>query len=170
MSSELEILKKHLGEVEGKASFEAKQLCLQINDANDFIGALQVLDISLKKVENNIKERGSDEMANRALDASTMKLISNCAFMGESLFDNTFKVNVGGREFGFEIQNPMLLLENNGFEGVLAYVQDKREEILALLLDLATAITLGSSFATPQTEAKFDYKNLFRQKLQSVKP
>lgn len=162
MSNELEILKKHLGEVEGKSSFEAKQLCSQISDANDFIGALQVLDLSLKKIEHNLKERGSDEVANRALDASTLQLISNCAFMGESLFDSTFRVNVGGREFGFEIQNPMLLLENNGFEGVLAYTQDKREEISTLLLDLATAITLGASFSAPQASASFNYKDLFR--------
>ncbi len=49
MKNELDVLKQHLGEVEGVGEFKAKQLCSQINDANDFIGALQVLDLSLKK-------------------------------------------------------------------------------------------------------------------------
>ena len=49
MSDELQILKRHLGEVAEKSEFKAKELSSQINDANDFIGALQILDKSLKK-------------------------------------------------------------------------------------------------------------------------
>ncbi len=49
MKSDLEIFKKHLGEIQGVNEFKANQICSQINDANDFIGALQVLDMSLKK-------------------------------------------------------------------------------------------------------------------------
>lgn len=162
MGLELEVLKKHLGEVEPKAQFEAKQICSQISDANDFIGALQVLDISLKKIEKNLSERNlSDDAYQKTLNASCIQLINNCVFMKESLFDSSFKVNVGSSEFCFEIQNPMLLLENNGLEGVLAYVVDKREEISNLLSDLGTAITLGADFSAP-TSQDFDYKNLFR--------
>lgn len=36
MKSELDILKQHLGEVDGVSEFKAKQLCSQISDANDF--------------------------------------------------------------------------------------------------------------------------------------
>lgn len=49
MNNNLNIFKKHLGEIQSLNEFQAKQIYSQINDANDFIGALQVLDITLKK-------------------------------------------------------------------------------------------------------------------------
>ncbi|EJG7891814.1 hypothetical protein NAL72_001935, partial [Campylobacter jejuni] len=72
MKSDLDIFKKHLGEIQGVNEFKANQICSQINDANDFIGALQVLDMSLKKIEKSILERideNSDDMQKRTLDA-----------------------------------------------------------------------------------------------------
>ncbi len=73
MKSDLDIFKKHLGEIQGVNEFKANQICSQINDANDFIGALQVLDMSLKKIEKSILERideNSDDMQKRTLDAT----------------------------------------------------------------------------------------------------
>ncbi len=49
MKNELDVFKKHLGEIQGVSEFKATQICSQINDANDFIGALQILDLTLKK-------------------------------------------------------------------------------------------------------------------------
>lgn len=165
--NELNILKKHLGDVSDVSAFEAKQICSQINDANDFIGALQVLDINLKKIHKNISERVSDEnlddIQKRTLDANTSQLIQNCAFMGAALYDNIFKVYVGKQLFEFEISNPLLVLEKSNYEGVLAYIEDKREEISGILVDLATAITLGTSFDTNMAfDSKQDFTNLFR--------
>ena len=60
MNQEMNILKKHLGEVEGISAFKAKQICSQISDANDFIGALQILDLNLKKIHNQISQRLND--------------------------------------------------------------------------------------------------------------
>lgn len=143
--NELEILKKHLGEVEGKSKFNASKLSSQINDANDFIAALQLLDLSLKKVLQNIETRKSieKEEEKRALDALNSSLIDNCSFMNEKLFDTELSTAIAGQSFTFEIQNPLLLLERTGYEGVLAYIEDKREEISALLDGLGEAIALG---------------------------
>lgn len=165
MSKELEILKKHLGEVQGKSSFDAKTFGSQISDANDFIGALQVLDLSLKKISKNIKERcldGIDEEQKRLLDAQSSQLIQNCSFMGENLFDNSFSVNLASKIFSFEIQNPLLILENSDYEGVLAYIDDKREEISTLLDDLALAIEGDTQSINPISDSNFDFKALFR--------
>lgn len=163
MSKELEILKKHLGNVEGKGEFATKELCAQIDDANDFIGALQVLDNALKKVECNLKERfaaSSEQQQN--LDAQNALIIENASFMGGALFGTTFRTSVGGVGFIFEIQNPFLVLENGGYEGVLAYVEDKREEIDALLDKLGDAIALGDFYA-PQMSGGFGgFKELLR--------
>lgn len=166
MSNELDILKKHLGEVVGKSEFSAKELSSQINDANDFIGALQMLDLSLKKVQKNIQERNSPELSSeeqkRSLDAQSAAIIQNCSFMGESLFDTSLSVSVGKENFSFEIQNPLLVLEKAGYEGVLAYIEDKREELDALLESIGDAIALGdlSNIATGSEYRNF--KELLR--------
>ncbi|TQR61448.1 flagellar FLiS export co-chaperone [Campylobacter troglodytis] len=145
--NELEILKKHLGEVEGKSKFKAKELSSQINDANDFIAALQLLDLSLKKVQQNIEARSAlsleDAEEKRSLDASNSSIIENCSFMGEGLFNTKLNTTVAGQCFKYEIQNPLLLLERTGYEGVLAYIEDKREELSSLLDQLGEAIALG---------------------------
>lgn len=163
MSKELEILKKHLGNVEGKGEFATKELCAQIDDANDFIGALQVLDNALKKVEFNLKERNSATSEQQQnLDAQNATIIENASFMGGALFGTNFRTSVGGERFSFESQNPFLVLENGGYEGVLAYVEDKREEIGALLDKLGDAIAL-SDFVAPQMNGEFaNFKELLR--------
>lgn len=163
MSKELEILRKHLGNVEGESEFVTKELCLQIDDANDFIAALQVLDRALKKVEFNLKERNSTDLEHFCnLDAHNKTIIENASFMGEALFDRTFSTNVGASRFGFEIRNPLLVFENGGYEGVLAYVEDKREEISALLDKLDEAIIMGA-ISTPNSSLEFkDFKALLR--------
>ncbi|MBW1461630.1 hypothetical protein AT934_00315, partial [Campylobacter jejuni] len=118
MKSDLEIFKKHLGEIQGVNEFKANQICSQINDANDFIGALQVLDMSLKKIEKSILERideNSDDMQKRTLDATASQLIQNCSFMGTALFGNIFNVYVGKKLFEFEIANPLLILQTSNY-------------------------------------------------------
>ncbi|TQR32360.1 hypothetical protein DMB92_04480 [Campylobacter sp. MIT 99-7217] len=168
MSKELEIFKKHLGEVEGKSEFKAKQFCSQISDANDFIGALQILDLNLKKVLKNLNEHLAsadlvDENQKRMLDVQASQLIQTCSFMGENLYDSSFKVSVGNESFSFEIQNPLLVLEHDDFSGVISYIEDKREEIASLLVNLATAITLNTPIESLGSfDTQMDYKSLFR--------
>ncbi|EDO7705851.1 hypothetical protein QG946_000598 [Campylobacter coli] len=166
MKSDLEIFKKHLGEIQGVNEFKANQICSQINDANDFIGALQVLDMSLKKIEKSILERideNSDDMQKRTLDATASQLIQNCSFMGTALFGNIFNVYVGKKLFEFEISNPLLVLEKAGYEGVLAYIQDKRDEIKDILCKLSSAITMGISMDNMNfSDSATNFKNLFR--------
>lgn len=167
MNQEMNILKKHLGEVEGISAFKAKQICSQISDANDFIGALQILDLNLKKIHNQISQRLNDtkldDVQKRTIDANVSQLIQNCSFMQTALFDNVFKVYMGQKLFEFEIVNPLLVLEKSNYEGVLAYVEDKREEIATLLANLALAITLDMDFGKALTQdTQRDFKDLLR--------
>lgn len=164
MKNELEVLKQHLGQVQGVREFKAKQICSQINDANDFIGALQVLDLTLKKIYTHINERmeNNDGVQKRTLDAISVQLINNCSFMGTALFDNAFSVYVGEKLFEFEIANPLLVLENGGYEGVLAYVEDKRDEIKAHLSELSGAILMDCSISNNEIyDSKMDFGRLF---------
>ncbi|EPY7915698.1 flagellar FLiS export co-chaperone [Campylobacter coli] len=166
MKNELDVFKKHLGEIQGVSEFKATQICSQINDANDFIGALQILDLTLKKIEKSITERldeQNDDLQKRTLDATSSQLIQNCSFMGTALFGNIFNVYVGQKLFEFEISNPLLILQTSNYEGVLAYIQDKRDEIKIILSELATAITMGETMDnTGIYNSTMDFKNLFK--------
>lgn len=68
-------------------------------------------------------------MQKRTLDVTASQLIQNCSFMGTALFGNIFNVYVGKKLFEFEIANPLLILQTSNYEGVLAYIQDKRDGI-----------------------------------------
>lgn len=166
MKNKLDVFKKHLGEIQGVSEFKATQICSQINDANDFIGALQILDLTLKKIEKSITERldeQNDDLQKRTLDATSSQLIQNCSFMGTALFGNIFNVYVGQKLFEFEISNPLLVLEKAGYEGVLAYIQDKRDEIKDILCKLSSAITMGISMDNMNfSDSATNFKNLFR--------
>ncbi len=166
MKNELDVFKKHLGDIQGMGEFKATQICSQINDANDFIGALQVLELTLKKIEKSITERlddGLDDLQKRTLDATSSQLIQNCSFMGTALFGNIFNVYVSKKLFEFEISNPLLVLEKAGYEGVLAYIQDKKDEIKSILGELAIAITMGETMDNAGIyNSTMDFKNLFK--------
>ncbi len=167
MNREMRILKRHLGEVEGLGDFKAKQLCSQINDANDFIGALQVLELKLKKIHSEISQRLSDVsldfVQKRAMDANISQLIQNCSFMQTALFDKVFRVYIGKELFEFEIVNPLFILEKCDYEGVLAYIEDKREELATMLSRLAQALTsnIDPSTASIQNTPKALENKLF---------
>lgn len=166
MKNELDVFKKHLGDIQGMGEFKATQICSQINDANDFIGALQVLELTLKKIEKSITERlddGLDDLQKRTLDATSSQLIQNCSFMETALFGNIFNVYVSKKLFEFEISNPLLVLEKAGYEGVLAYIQDKKDEIKSILGELAIAITMGETMDNAGIyNSTMDFKNLFK--------
>ncbi|MCX2683353.1 hypothetical protein OQH60_05450 [Campylobacter sp. MIT 21-1685] len=166
MNNELDILKKHFGEIQGVSEFKATQLCSQINDINDFVGALQVLELTLKKIHQSLSERilGTklDDMQKRSIDASVSQLIQNCSFMGTALFGNIFNVYAGKELFEFEIANPLFILEKNGFEGVVAYIEDKREEIVAILSKIAEALLQNESANNANMYSEgIDYTKLF---------
>ncbi|EKQ7381633.1 hypothetical protein P6E80_002313, partial [Campylobacter coli] len=72
-------------------------------------------------------------------------------------------VYVGQKLFEFEISNPLLVLEKAGYEGVLAYIQDKRDEIKDILCKLSSAITMGISMDNMNfSDSATNFKNLFR--------
>ncbi|TEY03895.1 flagellar FLiS export co-chaperone [Campylobacter sp. US33a] len=164
MSKELKILEQHLGKVQAVGEFKASQICTQINDANDFIGALQVLDLALRKIHTSIStyDTNLDESQKGTLDANISQFIQNCSFMGTALFDNAFNVYVGQKLFEFEISNPLLILQKYGYEGVLAYVEDKREELKGILGELASIIAMGidTDFANALNSTN-DLKKIF---------
>ncbi|WP_291949411.1 flagellar FLiS export co-chaperone [Campylobacter sp.] len=173
MIDELEILQKHLGQtgigLDGaNLKHQTQKFSEDITDANDFVGALQILDSALKKILKLLEDRDYEDVQDKVLIASeSIKIVDNCSFLGNALFDNNYNVNVGNKAFCFEICNPIKILENSDYLGMKAYIEDKREELALLLSELAGAIAnynLGQSFCTMEFDTKnnLDFTKIFK--------
>lgn len=83
--------------------------------------------------------------------------------MGAGLFGNIFNVYVEKKLFEFEISNPLLILKTDNYEGVLAYIQDKKDEIKNILSKLASTISMDQTLDNRGIyEDTIDFKNLFK--------
>lgn len=173
MIDELEILQKHLGQIDASMSgaslkHQTQKFSEDITDANDFVGALQILDSSLKKIHKLLEDKDFKEVQDKVLIASeSVKIVDNCSFLGNALFDNNYNVSVGNKNFTFEICNPLKILENSDYNGMKAYIEDKREEISHLLSNLAIAIASynpSQSFGNTSFDVNqnFDFTKLFK--------
>lgn len=147
----LETLKKHLKDIDGaefniKEARQSKVKTLKfgedIKSANEFIGALQTLDIALKKIILEAKK--ADVQSNIQLDCITFNiqgLIENCNFMGVGLFDATMSTALGDTEVQLEVISPMSFVLQNDFDSVIQYLEDKREEIKQKLAFISQKIS-----------------------------
>lgn len=114
----LSIFQKHIGNQE---SFAQKTRAIEnIKDTNSIIGALQTLDLALKKCHSSIHETQRIE-----------EIISRCLFMGEALFDREIQIPI--LQKNLYVANIHDLLKSNSIEEVEHFIIDKREEIQALL-------------------------------------
>ncbi|AJC83995.1 hypothetical protein I9T54_06470 [Campylobacter peloridis] len=173
MIDKLEILQKHLGAVGANVDgaslkHQTQKFSEDITDANDFVGALQILDSSLKKISKLLEDKNYEDVQDKVLIASeSVKIVDNCSFLGNALFDNNYNVSVGSKHFVFEIHNPLRILENSDYKGMKAYIEDKRDEIASMLSELAVAIASYSpsqSFGNTNFDGMndFDFTKLFK--------
>lgn len=172
MLNELQILEKHLGKANEDMlalKHETQKFVSDISDANDFIAALQLINKGLKNMLALCEGKDfKDLQVKVSLANLCMEIVDSSYYMNISLFDNSYLVNVGPKDFHFKIDSPTKLLENDDYEGMIAYMQDKLEESKKLLSELGMAI-MGFS---PQDSfglgnAKHDYsaagiKNIFK--------
>lgn len=151
----LETLKKHIQDIDG-AGFEISSEVNQkiskfgedIKNTNEFIGALQIVSVTLKKCIDRARliegefQGQSQEEKNEYASLKIREMMSKCSFMGTALFDATFGIEFDGRWLEFSISTPESFLVNYDFESVIAYFEDKQEEIkenLALISGKFTA-------------------------------
>ncbi len=136
----LATLKKHIQDIDGtdfkvpsKIGNRIVSFGEDMKSANEFIGALQVLSIALKKCINKILLI-EDSMQNMStLKESTVlyirEIITNCSFMGNALFDANFCIKLDSDSLEFSISTPESFLKEYDFESIMAYFEDKQEEI-----------------------------------------
>lgn len=135
----LSVFEKHIGK---QQNFDQKNIKIikNIKDTNSIIGALQTIDLALKKCLASIDQPKLIE-----------EIVSKCSFMGETLFQAEISIPIIAKSFYIEkIQD---LLECNSIEEIKEFIHDKREEIKELLSCIFEALNQeDDEYALPQTQ------------------
>ena len=135
----LATLKKHIQDIDGtdfevpsKVGNKIVSFGEDMKSANEFIGALQVLSIALKKCINKAHLVDGAENLDVLKENTALfirEIISNCSFMGNALFDASLCIELGSESVEFSISTPESFLEKYDFESIVGYFEDKQEEI-----------------------------------------
>ena len=138
----LDTLKKHLADIDGtafrsemtrKSKLKIHKFGEDMKSANELIGALQILDITLKKIITEASKVDRELVESSELTQGVVfaieQLIGKCSFMGMELFDATMSTEFGGEEISFSVASPMEFVLRGDFANTIAYLEDKREEI-----------------------------------------
>lgn len=135
----LATLKKHIQDIDGtdfevpsKVGNKIVSFGEDMKSANEFIGALQVLSIALKKCINKahlVDGAENLDVLKENTVLSIREIISNCSFMGNALFDASLCIELGSESVEFSISTPESFLEKYDFESIVGYFEDKQEEI-----------------------------------------
>lgn len=113
---------------------------------NEFIGALQITNISLAKILKEIESCELEDCVSpeqlEALQKSACmridEIIQNTKFMGTLLFDTPLSAKVSGSVRGICFENPLSL--SHDFSAMKGFIEDKRAESNDLLLELSEAL------------------------------
>ena len=180
----LDTLKKHLADIDGtvfrsemtrKSKLKIHKFGEDMKSANELIGALQILDITLKKIITEASKVDRELVESGELTQGVVfaieQLIGKCSFMGMELFDATMSTEFGGEEISFSVASPMEFVTRGDFANTIAYLEDKREEIkqtLSLISqkisgDEGSGIGAGAARSGLNSEAseKFDFTQPF---------
>ena len=118
---------------------------------NEFIGALQITNISLTKILKEIESCELEDCVS-AEELQTLQnnacvrieeIIQNTKFMGTPLFDTPLSAKVNGSMKDICFDNPLALSQD--FSAMKGFIEDKRTESNDLLLELSEALLAPSN-------------------------
>ncbi|MCH5313182.1 MAG: hypothetical protein J1E28_02105 [Helicobacter sp.] len=124
-----------------------------IKGANEFIGALQSASSALKKILKIAQNTSVQDIQN--IKASMQEIIENASFMGVGLFDTRLDTSLNGITYTLSVESPLSLCVLKSAESldaessfvevdmsaVVAYVEEKMQEISQMLMTLSDALT-----------------------------
>lgn len=120
-----------------KAEFDTRRLEIEaftrgVKGANEYIGALQSADVTLKKMS---KSENTEAMS---------ALAEASSFMGKKLFDRELVNEIGSERFSLTLRNPAPFGEE-----AKEYITQKRGEISGLLAKVSDAISNSNRVENP---------------------
>lgn len=126
--------------------------------ANEFIGALQTANVACKKILKLAKDLGANSLSQDSQDLQD--IIENTAFMGVKLFNTQLSTTLNATSYTFCIDNPMPLLQaDSNTQALIAYINEKSQEITQLLLTLSDALVESSTPSTSSENYNFNEFN-----------
>ncbi|WP_181566276.1 flagellar FLiS export co-chaperone [Helicobacter monodelphidis] len=129
------------------SNFEVLAFTKSVKGANEFIGALQTANVTLKKIDKAMSE-GADT-------GVVSDLAEKSSFMGNKLFNKNLLVSVGGKDFSLTLQNPADLSDDSRGE----YISSKRAEIAQVLSDVNVAVSSHESMpSVPTNGSKYNFE------------
>ncbi|WP_233705402.1 flagellar FLiS export co-chaperone [Helicobacter cinaedi] len=126
--------------------------------ANEFIGALQTANVACRKILKLAKDLGANSLSQDSQDLQD--IIENTAFMGVKLFNTQLSTTLNATSYTFCIDNPMPLLQaDSNIQALIAYINEKSQEITQLLLTLSDALVESSTPSTSSENYNFNEFN-----------
>lgn len=139
-----------------------------MKSANEFIGALQILDNALKKIliqiqviliDDDLKDENFKSLES-LVSKEINEIVEKCSFMGTELFGSTLSVFGGNEEICIEILNPLDFFDNGGYENMAAYAEDKRSDVACCLKMVSAKISGQQIFESDvSNSSKYDNFN-----------
>ncbi|PAF54362.1 hypothetical protein BKH42_00130 [Helicobacter sp. 13S00482-2] len=181
----LDTFKKHLNGIDDSHKLNLSGNCFNkerkihkfgedMKSANEFIGALQILDNALSKllvqiqvilIDDEFKD-GDFKSLEGIVFKEISEIVEKCSFMGTPLFGNTLSIFVDTQEIVIEIFNPLDFLENGGYENVCSYLEDKKAEIADCLKLVALKASgqqiFDSDLSSTSSYDNFDAKDFLK--------
>ena len=177
----LSTFQKHIGSIEGmqditpavgqktSESLSAKHIHRfgeDIKGANEFIGAMQSASVALKKIlklAQNIDLEHTQDLQISQAKGEIEQIIQNASFISVPLFDTELETRFNGEHYRSTIENPMPLFKTSqDIPTLIAYLEEKNNEITQMLLKLSDALTEPTFSPSSQT-SQYDFNHFNAQ-------
>ncbi|PAF50635.1 flagellar FLiS export co-chaperone [Helicobacter sp. 13S00477-4] len=138
-----------------------------IKSANEFIGALQIIDIALHKIilqaQKILLEDEPKDPTFKNLESIVLKeineIIDKCSFMGMELFNTTLSIQIDSKSIDIEVPNPTPLIQKEGYSSFINYLEDKKLEVQNTLILVSKGISDQKIFEPEVSKTSYDNFN-----------
>lgn len=163
MQNIIAMMQKHQKDIEKQFSQDSNTQSIHkfsedMKGANEFIGALQTANVACRKILKLAKDLGANSLSQDSQDLQD--IIENTAFMGVKLFNTQLSTTLNATSYIFCIDNPMPLLQvDSNTQALIAYIEEKSQEITQMLLTLSDALIESSTPSTSSENYNFNEFN-----------
>lgn len=163
MQNIIATMQKHQKDIEKQFSQDSNTQSIHkfsedMKGANEFIGALQTANVACRKILKLAKDLSANSLSQDSQDLQD--IIENTAFMGVKLFNTQLSTTLNATSYTFCIDNPMPLLQaDSNTQALIAYIEEKSQEITQLLLTLSDALIESSTPSASSENYNFNEFN-----------
>ena len=157
MQNIIAMMQKHQKDIEKQFSQDSNTQSIHkfsedMKGANEFIGALQTANVACRKILKLAKDLGANSLSQDSQDLQD--IIENTAF------NTQLSTTLNATSYIFCIDNPMPLLQaDSNTQALIAYIEEKSQEITQMLLTLSDALIESSTPSTSSENYNFNEFN-----------